>query len=85
VTFFTGAVVTERLIGIDDQAMRLASSVVAGPLRADHYNASAQVVPEGTEQCRFVWIIDVLPDELAGRIAELMDAGLRAITATLGP
>jgi len=30
-----------------------------------------------------VWIIDILPDELAGRIAELMDAGLRAIRTTL--
>jgi len=30
------------------------------------------------------WIIDVLPDELAGRTGELMDSGLAAIKRTLG-
>lgn len=83
VTFFTGAVATERLIGVDDQSMRLAYTVVDGPLHAEHYNASAQIVPDGAQRCRFVWSIDVLPDELASRTAELMDAGLRAISATL--
>jgi Polyketide cyclase / dehydrase and lipid transport len=48
VTFFTGAVATERLVGIDKQSMRLAYTVVKGPLNAAHYNASAQVVaPRG--------------------------------------
>ena len=32
---------------------------------------------------RFVWAIDVLPGELGARVGELMDAGLRAIKATL--
>jgi hypothetical protein len=41
------------------------------------------VIPEGEGACRFEWAIDVLPDELGPRIGELMDAGLRAITATL--
>ena len=54
-----------------------------GPLHSEHYNASAQIVPDGAQRCRFVWSIDVLPDELASRTAELMDAGLRAISATL--
>jgi hypothetical protein len=79
ITFFTGAVATERLVGIDEQSMRLAYAVVSGPLNAAHYNASVQVVPLGEHQCTFVWTVDVLPDELAGRIAELMEAGLRAI------
>lgn len=83
VTFFTGAVATEMLIGIDEQSMRLAYTVVGGPLHASHYNASAQVIPHGAQQCRFVWAIDILPDELASRTAELMEAGLRAIRTTL--
>jgi len=33
--------------------------------------------------CRFVWAIDVLPDELGPRVSELMDVGLTAIKATL--
>jgi hypothetical protein len=83
VTWFNGAVGTERLIGIDEQAMRLAYTVTEGPLGATHYNAVAQVIPEGAAECRFVWAIDLLPDELADRVAAMMDAGLAAITATL--
>jgi hypothetical protein len=83
VTFCTGAVARERLVGVNDEAMRLAYSVVSGPLGSTHYNASAQVVPDGDAACTFVWIIDVLPDELAGRVAQLMDAGLAAIRRTV--
>jgi hypothetical protein len=83
ITFFTGAVATERLIGIDEQSMRLAYTIVSGPLNAAHYNASAQVIPDGARRCRFVWTVDILPDELASRTAELMEAGLRAIRTTL--
>jgi Polyketide cyclase / dehydrase and lipid transport len=83
VTFFTGAVARERLIGIDDEAMRLAYSVVEGPMGATHHNASAQIVPDGPDRCTFVWITDVLPDELGDRTAGLMDAGLRAMKSAL--
>src|SRR5580658_2757799 len=47
ITFFTGAVVTERLVGVDEDAMRLAYTVIDGPLHATHYNAVAQVVRFG--------------------------------------
>lgn len=83
VTFFTGAVARERLIGVDDEAMRLAYSVVEGPMNSTHHNASAQIVPDGSYRCRLIWITDVLPDELADRTAGLMDAGLQAMKATL--
>jgi hypothetical protein len=83
ITFFTGAVAVETLVGCDDHAMRLAYKIDDGPMHAAHYNASVQVIPHGAGQCRFVWIVDILPDELAGRTAEAMDAGLRAISATL--
>jgi carbon monoxide dehydrogenase subunit G len=82
VTFFNGAVAREVLVGTDDDARRLAYSVVEGPLRATHHNASAQVVPEDGRS-RFVWITDVLPDELAEAIGELMDRGISVIKQTL--
>ena len=82
VTFFNGAVAREVLVGTDGDARRLAYSVVDGPLRATHHNASAQVVPEGGRS-RFVWITDVLPDDLADGIGELMDRGIRVIKQTL--
>jgi hypothetical protein len=83
VTFSTGAVAVERLIGTDDDAMRLAYSVVEGPMGAAHHNASAQILPDGPRRCRFVWITDVLPDELGPRTASLMEAGLQAMKSTL--
>jgi Polyketide cyclase / dehydrase and lipid transport len=83
VTWFNGAVGTEVLIGIDEPTMRLAYSLTEGPLGATHYNAVAQVVPDGESQSRFLWAIDLLPDELADRVGAMMDAGLAAITATL--
>lgn len=83
VTFASGAVVREVLVGVDDTSTRLAYTVVDGPLGSSHHNASAQIVPAGPSRCRFVWITDVLPDELAERTSALMDAGLAAIKATL--
>jgi hypothetical protein len=83
VTFFTGAVAIETLVGIDEQAMRLAYKIDDGPMHAAHYNASVQVVRLGAEECRFIWVVDILPDDLARRTAEAMDAGLQAISATL--
>jgi hypothetical protein len=70
------------LIGIDDQSMRPAYTATdAAPCR--HYNASAQVMPHGAQHCPFVRAMDILRDKLAGRVAELMEAGLRTISATL--
>jgi hypothetical protein len=37
ITFFTGAVVTERLIGVDVPSKRLAYTVTDGPLKAAPY------------------------------------------------
>jgi hypothetical protein len=82
VTFFNGVVAREVLVGTDADARRLAYSVVDGPLAATHHNASAQVVPE-EGRTRFVWITDVLPDELGAVIGEMMDRGICVIKQTL--
>jgi hypothetical protein len=83
ITFFTGAVATELLIGIDEPSMRLAYTVTDGPLKATHYNTAVQVIGVQPGSCQFVWAVDVLPDELGDRVGQLMDAGLTAIKATL--
>jgi hypothetical protein len=83
ITFSNGAVARERLITIDEEARRLVYSVVDSPLHGTHDNSSARVFVEGDGRTRFVWIKDVLPDELAPRIAELMDNGMGAIQRTL--
>ena len=82
VTFVGGATARERLVGVDEASRRLAYTVVEGPLGASHHNASVRVGDDGG-RTRFVWVTDVLPDELAGPVAALMDRGLAAITSTL--
>ena len=81
VTFFNGTVARERLVDLDDETCRLVWSVADGPFT--HHNASAQVFAEGEQGTRFVWVADLLPNELATRIAPLMEQGTRAIKKTL--
>jgi hypothetical protein len=81
VTFFNGAVARERLVDSDDDARRLVWSIVEGPYT--HHNASAQVLAAGDARTLFVWIADLLPDEAAGRTAEMMELGINAVKRTL--
>src|SRR5215468_4218589 len=79
VTFGNGRVARERIVTVDDTARRLVWSVVGGAGGAmTHHNASAQVFSDG-DACRFVWIADLLPDELAPTIAGMIEHGLAAI------
>ena len=82
ITFVNGAAATERLVGVDDDACRLAYSVIESGLGFTHHNGAAQIVDDA-RGTRFVWTTDVLPDDVAPTVAELMDAGLAAIKATL--
>jgi Polyketide cyclase / dehydrase and lipid transport len=80
VTFFTGAVVREVLIDLDDDARRLVWSVVDGPY--SHHNGAAQVFADDG-RTRFVWVADFLPDELADRTDGLMERGIGVIKETM--
>ena len=83
VTFANGTVARERLVARDDDARRIAYSVIGDSLRPEHDNAVMQVIPDGVDRCRFTWTRDVLPDELARPLREAMrEAGL-VITRTL--
>lgn len=83
VTFGNGAVVRELLVDIDETERRFAYAVVDGPLNLLHHNASMQVFDDGEGGTRFVWITDVLPDEAAGRVRELVEQGSRVVKQTL--
>src|SRR5881398_2611625 len=71
VTFGDGLVARELIVDIDDEARRLVWAVVGGPFT--HHNASAQVFPDGERRTRFVWIADLLPEEIAGNIRTLIE------------
>jgi uncharacterized protein YndB with AHSA1/START domain len=80
VTFFNGASAREVLIDADDDARRLAWSIVDGPY--SHHNGVAQVFADG-ERTRFVWVADLLPEEMADRTREMMELGTATIKKTL--
>ncbi|WP_439401698.1 SRPBCC family protein [Bradyrhizobium sp. DASA03068] len=63
VTFANGSVAREVLVDCDDARRRLVYAINNERLR--HYSASVQVVAEGETSCRLIWIIDMLPNELA--------------------
>ena len=81
VTFGSGALARELIVDVNEEARRVAWSVVGGPMT--HHNASAQVFPDGPAGSRFVWIADLLPHELAPAIAALIEQGLAVIKRTL--
>ena len=81
VTFGNGAVVRELIVDVDDQARRVAWSAVGGMMT--HHNASAQVFPDGTGGCRFVWIADLLPNDVAPTITAMIEQGIAVIKQTL--
>jgi hypothetical protein len=76
VTFANGMVVRELIVDVDSTARRVAWSAVGEPIV--HHNASAQVFAAGDNECRFVWIADLLPHELSARVTAMIEAGLAA-------
>jgi Polyketide cyclase / dehydrase and lipid transport len=81
VTFHNGMVARELKVDCDDARRRLAYAIVSERVR--HYGASVQVVPDGEARTRMIWIVDVLPDEIAPYIAGQMDLAVLAMQKTL--
>jgi hypothetical protein len=81
VIFVNGMSVKERIISIDNTLRRLAYTAVGG--RASHHNAYVQVTPSTAQSCHIAWVTDLLPNEMAGPIGQMVDAGAAAIKQTL--
>jgi hypothetical protein len=82
VTFHNGTVARELKVDCDDARRRLVYAVISERVR--HYSASVQVVPDGEASARMIWIVDVLPNEIAPYIAGQMDQGVLAMQKALG-
>ena len=80
VTFASGAVARETLVSMDDDNRRLVYAIIDQRFR--HYSASVQVFP-GAHETRLVWIIDLLPDELAGFVNQMVQQAVPAMKKTL--
>jgi hypothetical protein len=78
VTFANGVVARELLVDCDEARQRLVYAIFANE-RMKHYNASVEIVPDGEARCRLIWIVDVLPHEIAPYISSQMDLGASAM------
>ncbi|MBR0720604.1 SRPBCC family protein [Bradyrhizobium manausense] len=83
VTFANGSVAREVLIDCDDARRRLVYAINSERLK--HYSASAQVIAESETTCRLVWIIDMLPNELAAYVQEQTKAAVIAMHKAFPP
>jgi hypothetical protein len=82
VTFANGTVARELLVDCDEERRRLAYAVISE--RVKHYGASVQVLADGGKGSRLIWIVDVLPNEIALYIDGQMDQAALAMQKALG-
>ncbi|CCD90603.1 conserved hypothetical protein [Bradyrhizobium sp. ORS 375] len=82
VNFANGNIVRELLVNCDEHRRRLVYAATSE--RVIHHNASMQIIPEGEQRCRMIWITDVLPHEIVPYITQQMELGARAMQVVLG-
>ncbi len=76
VTFQNGSVVRERILEVDDARRLVAYSVVEA--RFSQHHASMQIITEGPDRSRFVWISEFLPHDFEPLVRVLVDQGTAA-------
>src|ERR1700730_18121695 len=82
VTFANGTVARELLVDCDDARRRLVYAVVSE--RMQQHSASVQVLADGDTRSRVIWIVDVLPNEIAPYIGGQMDQAALAMQKAFG-
>jgi carbon monoxide dehydrogenase subunit G len=82
VTFANGTVARELLVDCDKPRRRLVYAVVSE--RVKHYSASVQVTADGDTRTRLIWIVDMLPHEIAAYIDGQMEQAALAMQKALG-
>jgi hypothetical protein len=81
VTFGNGMVAREEIVSIEPTQQRVAWAVVGQQFR--HYNGAAWVEADPKGGSRFYWTADLLPDELAPQVDQMMTAGIEVVKRTL--
>lgn len=77
VTFANGTVARELLVDRDDAKRRLVYAVVGERIR--QHSAAVQVVAAGDNASRLLWIVDVLPHDIAPSIDAQMELAAAAM------
>jgi Polyketide cyclase / dehydrase and lipid transport len=81
VTFANGTTARELLVDCDDARRRLVYAVISE--RVKQHSASVQVLADGDSRARLIWIVDVLPHEIAPYIDSQMDLAALAMQKAL--
>jgi carbon monoxide dehydrogenase subunit G len=81
VTFGNGLVAREDIVSIDPERHRVAWAVVGQQFR--HYNGAAWVEPDSKGGSRFIWTADLLPNEMAAQVDQMMTTGIAVVKRTL--
>jgi hypothetical protein len=82
VSFANGTMARELLVDCDDARRRLVYAVISE--RINQHSASVQVIADGDARSRLIWIVDVLPHEIAPYIDGQMDQAALAMQKALG-
>jgi hypothetical protein len=77
VTFANGSVAREQLVDCDEKRRRLVYAIANERMR--HYSASVQVLADGDARSRLVWIVDLLPNEIAPYVDGQMEQAALAM------
>jgi carbon monoxide dehydrogenase subunit G len=77
VTFANGNVARELLVDCDDARRRLVYAVISE--RLTQHSAAVQVLADGEARTRLIWIVDMLPHELAPYMDAQMDQAALAM------
>jgi hypothetical protein len=83
VSFANGTTARELLVDCDDTRRRLVYAVVSE--RVKQHSASVHVIADGEARCRLVWIVDVLPHDIAPYIDAQMDLAAAAMQRAFAP
>jgi carbon monoxide dehydrogenase subunit G len=82
VSFANGTVARELLVDCDDARRRLVYAVISERLK--QHSASVQVFADGDASTRLIWVVDILPNEIAPYIDGQMDQAALAMQKALG-
>jgi Polyketide cyclase / dehydrase and lipid transport len=81
VTFADGTILPEKIIAIEEAAMRIVWSAQNPSLA--HHNAAMEVSPIDEDHSTVSWTADLLPDQVAGYMAPFIETGLATMKAHL--
>ncbi|MEU1073476.1 MULTISPECIES: SRPBCC family protein [unclassified Streptomyces] len=78
-------IIEELVVTVDDERRRVAYSVRRSPWPLVHHHSSMQILPPapGESGSRLLWLVDLLPADVAPEFASGMDGAVEAIRHSL--